>query len=390
VTTAKAKRILFVVPPLTGHVNPTVSVARALMARGHRVAWAAHARYVGHLLPEGAELVPLDDARFDEAWVDLRERSKAVRGFESLQFLWQDVLVPLARGMLPRVQEAIAHYEPDVLSVDQQAIAGSLAARRARIPYATLSTTSASVVDPLEALPKVKQWVDAQLEALEREAGLTPMVSPDLSPHCAIVFSTEALMGAEEAWPAHYRFVGPSIEDRPDATPFPWDLLAPGPRVFVSLGTVSTEVGERFYANVVEGLRDLGAQVILAAPPALVPDPPSTFLVRERVPQLALLPKVDAVVCHAGHNTVCESLAHGLPLVVAPIRDDQPVVASQVVRAGAGVRVRYGRMSAKSLREAVLSVLGDPSYRRAAERVRDSFRAAGGARAAADALEALA
>ena len=99
---------------------------------------------------------------------------------------------------------------------------------------------------------------------------------------------------------------------------------------------------------------------------------------------------MDAVVCHAGHNTVCESLAHGLPLVVAPIRDDQPVVASQVVRAGAGVRVRYGRMSAKSLREAVLSVLGDPSYRRAAERVRDSFRAAGGARAAADALEALA
>ncbi|WP_394840003.1 hypothetical protein LVJ94_24245 [Pendulispora rubella] len=400
-TAARPKRILFVVPPLTGHVNPTVSVARALMARGHRVAWAAHARYVGHLLPEGAELVPLDDPRFDEAWVDLRERSKSVRGFESLQFLWQEVLVPLARGMLPSVQEAIARYEPDVLSVDQQAIAGSLAARRARIPYATLSTTSASVVDPLEALPKVKQWVDAQLEGLEREAGLTPMRAPDISPHCAIVFSTEALIGgvplavsdfqrSEQAWPAHYRFVGPSIEDRPDATPFPWESLAPGPRVFVSLGTVSTEVGERFYANVVEGLRDVGAQVILAAPPALVPEPPPTFLVRERVPQLALLPKVDAVVCHAGHNTVCESLANGLPLVVAPIRDDQPVVASQVVRAGAGVRVRYGRMSAKSLREAVVSVLGDPSYRRAAERVRDSFRAAGGARAAADALEALA
>ncbi|WP_394850713.1 hypothetical protein LZC95_25060 [Pendulispora brunnea] len=386
---ARAKRILFVVPPLTGHVNPTVSVARALMARGHRVAWAAHARYVGHLLPEGAELVPLDDPRFDEAWVDLRERSKSVRGFESLQFLWQEVLVPLARGMLPSVQDAIARYEPDVLSVDQQAIAGSLAARRARIPYATLSTTSASVVDPLQALPKVKQWVDAQLEGLEREAGLTPMRAPDISPHCAIVFSTEALIG-EQAWPVHYRFVGPSIEDRPDSRPFPWESLAPGPRVFVSLGTVSTEVGERFYANVVEGLRDIGAQVILAAPPALVPEVPPTFLVRERVPQLALLPKVDAVVCHAGHNTVCESLAHGLPLVVAPIRDDQPVVASQVVRAGAGVRVRYGRMSAKSLREAVQGVLGDPSYRRAAERVRESFRAAGGARAAADALEALA
>ncbi|HWL87005.1 MAG TPA: nucleotide disphospho-sugar-binding domain-containing protein, partial [Polyangiaceae bacterium] len=190
-------------------------------------------------------------------------------------------------------------------------------------------------------------------------------------------------------WPAHYRFVGPSIQDRPDPTPFPWEALAPGPRVFVSLGTVSTEVGVQFYATVVEALRDVGAQVILAAPPPLVPDPPATFLVRDRVPQLALLPKVTAVVCHAGHNTVCESLANGLPLVVAPIRDDQPVVAHQVVEAGAGVRVRYGRLSAKSLREVVRSVLDEPSYRRAAERVRDSFLAAGGASAAADALEAL-
>ena len=43
-------------------------------------------------------------------------------------------------------------------------------------------------------------------------------------------------------------------------------------------------------------------------------------------------------VTHGGHNTVCEALAHGLPLVVAPIRDDQPTVAAQVVQAGAGVR----------------------------------------------------
>jgi len=51
--------------------------------------------------------------------------------------------------------------------------------------------------------------------------------------------------------------------------------------------------------------------------------------------------------------------------------------------------VRYGRMSAKSLRDAVVTVLQDATYRRAAERVRDSFRAAGGADAAADALEAF-
>ena len=169
---------------------------------------------------------------------------------------------------------------------------------------------------------------------------------------------------------------------------FPWDELADRPRVFVSLGTISRDRGAHFYEAAIGALRDLGVQIIIAADPSLVPAAPNV-IVQERVPQLQLLPHVDAVVCHAGHNTVCEALANGLPLVVAPIRDDQPVVAQQVVRAGAGVRVRYGRMSLGSLREAVLRVLGDPRFRKAAEGIRSSFQTAGGAPAAADALMAL-
>lgn len=383
------KRFLFVVPPLVGHVMPTVSVARALAVRGHRVAWCCHPRRMRSLLPDDAEILALDDHLSDEVWTRLLDRSKAVRGLESFQFLWEEVLVPLARGMRAGVADAVERWRPDVMVVDQQAIAGAIAARRASVPWATFCTTSAGVVDPLADLPKVKEWVGAQLAALETEAGLAPTATPDTSPHCVVVFSTEALVGEGQAWPAHYRFVGPSIQDRPDATPFPWESLATRPKVFVSLGTISGEVGAAFYATAVTALRELDAQVILAAPPALVPNPPPTFLVRERVPQLALLPHVDAVVCHAGHNTVCESLANGLPLVVAPIRDDQPVVAQQVVRAGAGIRVRYGRLTPAALRDAVTRVLHEPEYRRAAARVRESFAAAGGAAAAADALEKM-
>jgi MGT family glycosyltransferase len=382
------KRVLFVVPPFAGHINPTLSVARVLQSRGHRVAWVAHAG-VRSLLPPDAEVLPVESHVSDAGWTELLARSKAVRGLESFQFLWEEVLIPLARGMLPGVTDALARWTPDVVAVDHQAVAGALAARRAGAAWATLCTTSASVVDPLSDLPKVKEWVKAKLAEIEVEAGLQPIAAPDMSPRLVVVFSTEALVGTGGPWPAAYRFVGPSIQDRPDATPFPWESLAPGPRVFVSLGTVSSEVGARFYATVVQALGDIGAQVVLAAPPALVPDPPATFIVRERVPQLALLPKMSAVVCHAGHNTVCESLANGLPLVVAPIRDDQPVVAQQVVNAGAGIRVRYGRLSPEALKEAVLRVLREPELRRAAERVRDSFKSAGGAQAAAEALERL-
>jgi MGT family glycosyltransferase len=384
------KRFLFVVPPLAGHVNPTVSVARKLESRGHRVAWAAPTEGARHLLPDDAEFLTLDDEGTDQVSKRYLERAKRVRGLESLQFLWQDMLVPLARSMLPRLLDKMARYAPDVVVADHQALAGVLAARRIGVRFATFCTTSASIVDPVRDLPKVKRWIEAHLARLEKEAGLPPGPSPDTSPYLVVVFSTEALVGVDQAWPQHYRFVGPSIQDRPDSTPFPWESLADKPRVFVSLGTISADVGAQFYATAARALGDLNVQVILAANPSLLPDPPANFIVRERVPQLMLLPHVHAVVCHAGHNTVCEALANGLPLVVAPIRDDQPVVAQQVVRAGAGTRIRYGHLSPRSLRNAVLRVLGEPEFRRAAVRIRDSFDIAGGASAAADALEAMA
>ena len=164
--------------------------------------------------------------------------------------------------------------------------------------------------------------------------------------------------------------------------------------MLVSLGTVNAEVGDRFFATAVEALAGPGRPpgrwswrrptAVAAAADA------DNILVLERVPQLALLPHLDAVVSHGGHNTVCEALAHGLPLVLAPIRDDQPIVADQVVAAGAGAAgaVRPGR--ATELRAAVDDrARPTPTCRAAARGIARSFHEAGGAAAAADAVEAL-
>lgn len=208
-----------------------------------------------------------------------------------------------------------------------------------------------------------------------------------------LVFTTEALVGSLVAFPNHYVFVGPSIGARTAAPGFPWEWLDPHrAHVLVSLGTVNTEAGERFFATAVEAVTPLAnrLQAILVASCELVGAVPDHVLVREFVPLLDLLPHLDTVVCHAGHNTVCEALAHAVPLVVAPIRDQQPVVAKQVVDSGAGARVHFGRVDVTQLRHAITTVLDNPSYQAAARRVRSSFAAAGGAAAAADHLEKLA
>jgi MGT family glycosyltransferase len=389
-------RFLFVVPPLAGHVNPTLAVAAALTARGHRVAWAGHAAAIAHLLPAGADLLPTDEGLCAERFAQIVERGQGLRGAEAFRFLWKEFIIPLGEAMLPQMEGAIDRFAPDVLIADQQAIAGALAGRRRGLPWATSATTSSELADPFAVFPMFGTWIVEELRAFQRRAGVSEADAArgDLrfSDELVLAFSTEALVGGGP-FPAHWLFAGPAIGARPATSAFPWSWLDPQrEHVLISLGTVNAASGERFLNAAVQAAAQLAdrLQAIVVAPDGVIEQHAPNVLVQRSVPQLQLLAHLDAVICHAGHNTVCETLAHGLPLVVAPIRDDQPIVAQQVVDAGAGVRIKYGRVGPDEIVAAITSVLDDETYRRAARRIQASFRAAGGPLAAAARLVALA
>lgn len=385
-------RFLFVVPPFAGHVFPTVAVGRQLTDRGHLVAWAGHPQTIGPLLPPDARLFPVAAQLSGQTLAEVRGRSLGLRGAAAFRFLWAELLIPLAVSMVPGVAAAVDEFDPDVLVVDQQAPAGALVARQRGLPWATSATTSAELTDQFTAMPKLGAWAQRCLFDFQRYFAEADPADLRFSDHLVLAFTTTALTGSNGDFPGHYAFVGPSIGERTGVGDFPWSWLRPNRQhVLVSLGTLNQEAGRRFFATAVAAVAPLAdrLQVILVAPPHLVTPVPEHILVRDFIPQLELLPQVHAVVSHAGHNTVCEALAHGVPLVVAPIRDDQPVIAGQVTTAGAGIRVHFGRVSAGELRDAIIGVLDDPSYRAAARRIQTSFLAAGGAPAAADHLEKL-
>lgn len=388
---------LFVVPPLVGHINPAVGVAAHLAAHGHRVAWAcADPELLRRLAGEDAEVFPCSGRALG---VDGAQRPPDLRGPEALKFLWEWYLVPLAEAMAPGVRAAVEEFRPDVLVADQQAFAGGLVAEQLGVPWATSATTTAELSDTLAGLPGITAWMDTCLEELRARIGAASgTADPRYSPHLVLAFSTPQFVGPGARTGERIQYVGPSIAARPAAPGFPWEWLDTGrATVLVTLGTANTDVGARFLGECVKAVRERADRV-----QAVVVDPQGVLgggaadgydkdvLVVPSVPQLPLLERVDAVVCHAGHNTVCEALWHAVPLVVAPIRDDQPVVAGQVVDAGAGVRVRFGRVTAPKLGAALDAVLHEPGHRAAADRIRSAFRAAGGAPAAANHLKQLA
>jgi MGT family glycosyltransferase len=383
-------RFLFVVPPLAGHVNPTIPLGHELVRRGHEVAWAGYVDNVASLLGPSDHFIPVGDKIAAEVEAaSLRPRLGPVGIMET----WNAVITG-GHHMLPGTYAAVDAFQPDVLIVDQQTVAGAAVAEVRGLPWVTSATTSVEIVD-LVGVNNMAKWVRESLRDFMVECGVDPVTAADVdprkSPRLIVAYTTQELVGQDIEVPDNYALVGPVIGERADGTPFPWEWLeqGKGPLVLVSLGTVNMDRGNKFFPAAAEAFAGMDARAVFVATEELVPDPPPNVLVRRRVPQLDLLPHLDAVVTHGGHNTVCEALSYGLPLVVAPIQDDQPMIARQVAQAGAGVRVRFFRTKAPMLREAIEQVLTEPSYRAGADRLRHSFAAAGGAKAAAERVEAV-
>ena len=191
-------RFLFVVPPFTGHVNPTIAVVAELVQRGHEVAWTGLPGATEALLPEGATFVPATSPEV-AAYVDeLGDRRPDLRGAAAFKFLQEEVLLPLAAAMVEGVDAAVDSFGADVLVVDQQALAGAVVARRRQLPWATSATTSAELVDPLGALPLVAEAMHRARVALQVAHGMAPEVAEagDLrvSPHLVVAYTTAELV----------------------------------------------------------------------------------------------------------------------------------------------------------------------------------------------------
>ncbi len=370
--------------PLAGHVYPIAAVAQELTRRGHDVAWVGAEALLRPMIGPHAHVYPTGLRLYRGELRDI--------GMTATRSRWEGYIVPQTRFTLPAVQRAIAHYRPDAMAVDQHAMAGALAAHQAGVRWATLAPTSMEITQPYKGLPKVQAWIAELMASLWAGAGLPGAPPHDLrfSPHLVIAFTCAALAGCD----AGAVMVGPALSTRPSTVDFPWDWLDPArSHLLVTVGTLALDMSEDFYGRVTQAVAPLSdrLQVILVSPQSAAPPAPGPHvLVRERVPMLELMPHLHAVVTHGGLNTVCESLAFGVPLVVAPIKSDQPINAAQVVTAGAGVRVRFARSTAAELRDAILAVLDEPSYRQAAQRIRETLKEAGGAAAAADHLERMA
>jgi zeaxanthin glucosyltransferase len=377
-------RFLFVVVPIVARLWPAVAVGDALAAMGHDVAWCGPETDLRPLIGPDPLIYPTGKRGY---------RAFREVGMAAVRELWDEYLVPLNRFIQKPVDLAITAYRPDVVVADQYAMAASMAAAKHGVPWAHLCAGVLDLTPPAEYL-EVRDWVHSGLARVREFAGLPADDGLDVlfSPYLMIVTTSRALIG-DVPLPKDCVLIGALLGSRRTDPGFDWEWWDPGRQhVLVTAGTLSAHLVRDFLARMLAALEPLGSrvQVVLNVAADLVPDPPPHVLVAPRVPMLELMPRLDAVVCQAGQSTVNEALFHGVPLIVAPIRLGELVVAEQVTRAGAGIEVSFSDASPAQLTAAVTAVLDEPGYRAQAGRVSEEFAVAGGTAAAAAHLVALA
>jgi UDP:flavonoid glycosyltransferase YjiC (YdhE family) len=347
-------RILFTFIGGRGHFEPLAPIARAAAAAGHTVAFACPGLQRATVEAAGFEafaVAPVREppARKPLVAVDVEREERVVR---------EVLLGSAARERTPATLALCECWRPDVLVCDEVDAGSMVAAERLGVPYATvLENASGSFMRP--------QLMAEPTDALRAEHGLPP------GPGHALLLSPFPPSFRDP--PAGAVSLRPAVA----AGPVPEWLAGVDGAVLFTLGTVfNLEAGDLF-TRVLAGLRSLDADVIVTVgreidPAELGPQPPHVRVERY-VALAAALPHCAAVVSHGGSGLVAGTLAHGLPSVLLPMGADQPGNAARCEALGLARVLDVMTATPADVHQAVTAVLTEPSYREAAERLRDEI-----------------
>ena len=401
-------RVLVYQSTASGNVFPAVAGLRELHRRGHELHLRGGASVVERFQALGIRAATVDP-RIEQFEIDdWRGRSQ----IDALRRLVR-AYAALAEFELSDHQRAISEVQPDALVVDINCHGAMYAAEASGLPWAVFcpypppfrsvdapphgfgwrpargplgrvrDRVWRSIVDRLGA-PELRPFnsLRSRLDLAQLESFDEQYLKSDIF----IAFTAEPFEYPRGDWPAHVRLVGPGLWEPPIDTPS-WLGTETRPIVLVTAST-AYQRDDKLIATALEALADERFAVVVTtgALDRSAFDAPANARVETFLPHRPILEHAACVVCHGGHGITVKALSSGVPVCAVPFCRDQFDVARRVETSDAGVRVHHRRLSAKRLRAAVHSAT---AKRDGAQRIAQAFADAGGARAAADAIEEL-
>lgn len=347
-------RILFTFIGGAGHFHPLVPIARAAQAAGHDVAVAGGGTMVETIQAAGFTAFPTSERR--------PPRPRSMPPLESVDLAREErVLRDSFAGIGARrhtavLPDIVREWDPDVLVRDEVDFGAALVAELLGIPCAVVLVLAAGSFVR-------KGLIGGPLHELRAELGLPP--DPTLS-----VLDRDLVLSP---FPPSFRSPAFPLPD----TAFSYRSMDPvsvgdGDSVYVTLGTIDTYPD--LFERIIAGLRDLPNDLIVTVgrhlDPARFGPQPDHVRIERFIPQDEVLPHCGLVVSHAGSGSLLGALTYGLPSVLLPLGADQPHNAWRCVELGAGQELDPVTATPHEIRAVAATMLTDPTFRHAAERLR--------------------
>ena len=388
----------------SGTVPPELSLARALIERGHRVTVFADPTIEAEAVATGAGFRSWREAPHLRS---RRPQDDFLRDFEvdnppdMIARMCERLICGPASAYAAETTSAIGEVRPDAVVSSAFLLGPQIAAEAAALPVAALFSNiyplPAPGLPPFGAgLPPARNEDERQmhaaigqeggamwnahlapLNAARAELGLAPLSGVwDQLDHAerVLVLSSPAFDFPAQL-PDNVRYVGPRLDD--PAWAEEWQPpTGDGPVVLASLSTGNMDQ-LALLRRIVDALGALPVRGVVttghAINPKDLPSHPQVQVLRS-APHRAVLESASAVVTHGGHGTVIKALAANAPLLVLPMGRDQLDNATRVTERGAGLRLEPDA-EADTIAAAVRRLLDDPGFRQAAARLGARLRA---------------
>jgi MGT family glycosyltransferase len=363
-----------------GPTNNCAGIGAALQARGHQAVFIIEESFAGTLEARGFEerLVrlgppPAQEQAPGQFWKDFVRDTAPVFRLPTLEQLERFIaptfkaLADGARYVDDQLRDILEELRPDAVVEDNVVAFPALAS--SGVPWVRIASCNpAEIKDELvppafsgyptddranwreywEEYRRVIGPLSREHDEFCRSHGAPPL--PDLemiavSPWLNIyVYPRELDYLRAAAMPGKWVRLESCVRDEQDVWAPP---EGEGPLVYLSLGSLGSADVE-LMQRLIESLEPLDElRVVVSLGPQhevlLLPD---RFSGAEYLPQTAVLRHADAVITHAGNNTVTESIHFGCPMVALPIFWDQHDNAQRIDECNLGIRLdTYGHQS---------------------------------------------
>jgi len=394
-------KALFFNVPAHGHINPSLPLVAELVRRGHEITYVITENYRAKVEAAGAIFEPyatVHDDYFDARGLDGTRPQRAALA-----------LIGTAEDILPELLEITRRASPDYILLDGMCPWGKMVAQILGLP----AVVSLALL-PLTPLHTMLNWqmirvivpmlthdFDKGLEAnkvaraLTKKYNLPPLGLTSIlnaEGDLTVSYTSSYFQPHADQVSKTIRFVGWTVNETPPDQPFSFEQARDRRLVYISLGTLVSD-NPAFFKSCIEAFTGTDYYVMMTTGNRVNPDSfgtlPENIVVSGWLPQIEILKRAALFITHAGLNSVHDGLYFGVPLLLVPQQAEQTFTASRVAELGAGLMLTKTVANRETIGSAASRLLTDPSFKREAEHIGQSFRAGGGMPRAADEIEAL-